>query len=91
LHDEPHPSPPNWIWPKSRSTSFSGGAFYADDNGVFWFDVQRQQLVTCPPSGCTGTPRALASSANGASLTSDGQALYWIGGGGVSSIIKLAR
>jgi hypothetical protein len=74
----------------SGSTDFSGGTYFADDNAAFWFDTQLQQLVTCPSSGCVGAPKAIASGAS-TFLTSDGQALYWIGQPGGSSIIKLAR
>jgi hypothetical protein len=73
------------------STDFEGGTYYADANGVYWFDTTAQQLVTCPANGCTGSPTPVASGTSGV-VTSDGQALYWVVAvNGMSNIMKLAR
>jgi len=74
-------------------------ASWGDDTAIY-FANSAGQWVTCPPSGCTGTPTVLAdASAAAPYLAGDAQAIYWIktttdpGSGQTTgfSLLKVAR
>ena len=53
-------------------------AYWGDDSG-FVFGSTALQWVTCPVSGCSGTPRVLADASQSERyLVGDAQAIYWI-------------
>jgi len=78
---------PNWI------------AAWGDDTAIY-FANPAQQWVTCPASGCTGSPTVVSdASAAAPYLVGDAQAIYWInttsdaGTGRTNgfSVMKIAR
>jgi hypothetical protein len=67
--------------PFLAGTTMSGDSWLAawGDDTAIYFATSAHQWVTCPASGCSGTPRTLAdASAARPYLVGDAQAIYWI-------------
>jgi hypothetical protein len=64
--------------PGTTISSNSWLAMWGDDTAIYFANAAAQ-WVTCPASGCTGTPTVMAdASAAIGYLTGDAQAIYWL-------------
>ena len=69
---------PSFISGTTTQTEQGFVNYWADDNGIV-FASPAEQFVSCPTTGCGGTPHVLADASQAeSSLVGDAQAIYWI-------------